>query len=239
VTFNFTNAIRYNASLLVDGHVVDENAYACPDEGFACPGTGPSGDPYVTCGCPYTAWAQCALKQAASSFSTVRFITCWDDQGLAGQVQTNATLEAAASTCAGLASIDFDAVKTCNEDYDGERAALLFSAANRFMAKWPEYTNMNGPFHVPHVLIGANLNAMEDIVTNPNPINWKLCILDVQTGLCPVATTAAPTTTVAPVATTAAPATPASTLAPVTTTVAPATATTAAPTTTSGQAIFA
>lgn len=198
VEFNFTSAIRYDPSLLVDGAVVNETVYDCPDEGEACPGTNLTADPqvYVTCGCPYTAWAQCALKQATDQTQMVDFITCWDDHGTG--TQTNATLEAAASDCSAAAGFDFAPVKTCNEDYSGERAQLLFAAANRFMAKWPEYAPMDGHFHVPHVLIGApdtSQGDKTDMDTDIPSLNSALCSLDVQTGTC--STSPAPTLLVA------------------------------------------
>lgn len=192
MTFNFTSAIRYNASLLENGTVASEDMYACPDEGWVCPGT-ENETVYVTCGCPYTAWVQCALDQIGEGEQQqqkqVTFITCWDDQGLADQKQTNATLEAAASTCSRQIGVDWDAVQACNSDYTGKRADLLFAAANRFMGKWPEFTNMDGPFHVPHVLIGKNQSDMQDMNVDINStdiqvFNEKLCSLDVVTGTC-------------------------------------------------------
>lgn len=194
VTFNFTNAIRYNASLLVDGAVVNENMYECPDEGWACPGTSDDASVYVTCGCPYTAWAQCALKRTATQQQQVDFITCWDDQGLRDKKQTNASLEAAASNCSKQLDLDWDAIKACDVDYSGERAELLFAAASRFMAKWPEYAIMGGRFNVPHVLIGADPSDMEDMEIDLNStdiqrFNEKLCSLEVETGSCGATTT--------------------------------------------------
>lgn len=189
VTFNFTSAIRYNTSLLVDGTVVDETMLGCPDEGWACPGTNENASVYVTCGCPYTAWVQCALKQTKSQQEQVDFITCWDDQGLHDKKQTNKSLEAAASNCSSQVDLDWEVVQACNVDYSGERAELLFAAATRFMEKWPEYTKMGGPFHVPHVLIGENQGATQDMDVDLNStdilnFNKKLCSLDVQTGSC-------------------------------------------------------
>jgi len=189
VTFNFTSAIRYNKSLLVDGTVVNESMFACPDEGWACPGT-ENASVYVTCGCPYTAWAQCALKQISNQTMQVGFITCWDDQGLKDKKQTNKSLEAAAKNCSDqLGLANWDDIRACNVDYSGERAELLFSAATRFMEKWPEYTAMDGPFHVPHVLIGKSLSDNEDVdifsnSTDLGRINKKLCSLEVSTGTC-------------------------------------------------------
>jgi hypothetical protein len=189
VTFNFTSAIRYNKSLLVDGTVVNESMFACPDEGWACPGTNENASVYVTCGCPYTAWVQCALKQTTTQKQQVDFITCWDDQGLHDKKQTNKSLEAAASNCSGQLGLDWDTVRACDVDYSGERAELLFAAATRFMEKWPEYTPMDGPFHVPHVLIGESLSDAEDMEidlnsTDISSFNDKLCSLEVETGSC-------------------------------------------------------
>lgn len=189
VTFNFTNAIRYNESLLVDGAVANEDMYACPDEGWACPGTSEDASVYVTCGCPYTAWVQCALDQISEGDEQqqkhVTFITCWDDQGLKDKKQSNETLQAAAANCSDQIGVDWSAVQACNGDYQGKRAQLLFAAANRFMGKWPEYTAMAGPFHVPHVLIGQDQSHMQDMDdTDIGALNAKLCSLSVDTGNC-------------------------------------------------------
>lgn len=202
VIFNLTSAIRYNASLLENGTVTNESMYGCPDEGWVCPGTNENATVYVTCGCPYTAWVQCALDQIGEGEQQqdewvqqqkqVTFISCWDEQNLADHKTTNATLEAAASNCSQQIDIDvdFDAVKACNSDYSGKRAELLFAAANRFMGKWPEWSIMGGHFNVPHVLIGKNQSSMQEF---PEPFynskdivvyNEKLCSLDVNTGTC-------------------------------------------------------
>jgi len=195
VIFNFTSAIRYNKSLLVDGAVVDETMYGCPDEGWACPGTNDDGSVYVTCGCPYTAWFQCALTQIEEGDQRrqekqVTFIACWDDQGLADKKQTNETLEAAASTCSQKIGVDWDAVQACNGDYAGKRAELLFAAASRYMDKWPENRDMGGRFDVPHVLIGNIQSDMTDMDVEINSkldipaFNDLLCSFNVQTGTC-------------------------------------------------------
>lgn len=200
MTFNFTAAIRYNESLLVDGTVANEDAYACPDEGWACPGTSEDGSVYVTCGCPYTAWIECAFdqidetEQQALQQKQETFITCWDDQGLKDKKQSNETLEAAASTCSTETGLPWSAVKTCWTDYSGKRAELLFAASNRFMGKWPQYKSMDGPFHVPHVLVGKDQSNMQDIDPQLNStvdipaFNEVLCSLNVDTGTCPQAT---------------------------------------------------
>lgn len=191
MTFNFTSAIRYNESLLENGTVTSEDMYACPDEGWACPGTNENASVYVTCGCPYTAWVQCGLDQISEEDNQkqLKFIVCWDDQGLHDKKQTNATLEAAAQNCSTQLGLEWDAVKTCNEDYSGKRAELLFAASNRFMGKWPEFLDMEGPFHVPHVLIGPDQSHMQDYEADLNStdienINEMLCALDVVTGTC-------------------------------------------------------
>lgn len=195
VIFNFTSAIRYDASLLVDGAVADETMYGCPDEGWACPGTNDDASVYVTCGCPYTAWMQCALTQIDEGDERrqekqVTFITCWDDQDLRDKKQTNETLEAAASICSQSIGVDWDAVQACNSDYSGQRAETLFAAANRYMGKWPQNQDMRGPFHVPHVLIGNSQTDMTDMdveldSTIDLPVfNDLLCSFGVQTGTC-------------------------------------------------------
>jgi len=189
VTFNFTSAIRYNKSLLVKGKVLNESMYGCPDEGWACPGTESRKKMVNNCGCPYTAWVQCALKQTSTRKQQADFIMCWDGQDLSGQVQMNKSLEAAASTCSTKLGLDWARVRACNFDYSGERAELLFAAANRFMEKWPEFTPMDGIFSVPHVLIGKNSKDMEEIEIDRNSsdlerINAKFCSLGVQTGTC-------------------------------------------------------
>lgn len=193
VYWNFTSAIRYNESLLVNGTVTSEGMYECPDERWACPGTNANGSVSVTCGCPYTAWALCALEQATSQQQQVRFITCWDEQGLASRKQTNASMEAAASNCSAIVHLNWDSVYACNMDYSGERAELLFAAAHRFMQKWPEFAPVGGHFHVPHVLVGKEQSTIEDmdIQASLTPgmkdvpiLNEKLCALDVHTGSC-------------------------------------------------------
>lgn len=162
VHFRTTSAIRYNKSLLVHGKVADESMYACPDEGWACPGTNANGSIYVTCGCPYTAWVECGLEALTSWEDKVDFIACWDEQGLEDKKQDNTTMEAAAKNCSEAIGRNFSNVKTCWNDFEGRRADLLFAAANRFMEKWPEFVNMSGPFHVPHVLMGTCTDLSSD-----------------------------------------------------------------------------
>lgn len=179
VIFNLTSAIRYNKSLLVHGKVVNESMYGCPDEGWACPGTNKNASVYVTCGCPYTAWVECALSQKDMTMQQrVDFVGCWDEQGLEDKKQDNTTLEAAAANCSTLGDVNFPAVKSCWNDFEGQRADLLFVAANTFMEKWPENVNMDGPFHVPHVLIGTVGDQMEDmqVDSDAHPINATLDI---------------------------------------------------------------
>jgi len=207
LTFNFTSAIRYNKSLLVDGTIVDETFYECPDEGWACKGTNDDASVYVTCGCPYSAWVACAMDKTATVNQQVNFIACWDDTGMHSQKQNDTTLEGFAHDCSIQSSLDWSAVKECH-DTPKTRADLLWDAANRFMDKWPEFAVMGGHFHVPHVLIGADLSTAEDMeninidASDIPYFNKKICSLGVDMTVCPALDNVDTTTTLLPPLTT-------------------------------------
>lgn len=189
LTFEFTSAIRYNKTFLVNGTIANDTMYSCPDEGFACPGTTMDGDNvtnYETCGCPYTAWVECALNKTVTQNQKVNFVTCWDDQTIADKVQNATTLEAFARTCSAEASLDWSTVQDCHNSE--QKSKLLWMAANKFMDKWPQYTVMGGPFHVPHVLIGnGDMEDMEEISLDSTDFayfNQKICSLGVEMPAC-------------------------------------------------------
>lgn len=182
-------AIRYNESLLVNGTIANDTMYDCPDEGFACPGTTEGGEVYVTCGCPYTAWVECAFSKAEKLKQKVDFLTCWDDTTTSDELQNASTLQGFAEDCAGKAGIGFKDVQACHDG--SEKSDLLWKAANDFMDTWPENKPMGGPFHVPHVLIGSgeNRSKWEDMNIDLNStdiivINKKLCDLGVALPNC-------------------------------------------------------
>lgn len=189
----FTAAIRFDPTYLVDGYIANDTMYACPDEGFACPGTTIVDDNvtnYVTCGCPYTAWVECAMNSSVSQNQKVNFVTCWDDASIADKVQNDSTLEVMAESCAIEASLDWAKVQACH--VGPQKSDLLWLAANKFMNKWPDYTTMGGPYHVPHVLISSVSNAtdtedMEDINLESADItyfNHRLCALGIEMPAC-------------------------------------------------------
>lgn len=195
MTFEFTSAIRYDPQDLVDGHIANDTMYRCPDEGFACPGTSMDGDNVTnyddSCGCPYTAWVECAMNNTLSQNQKVNFVACWDEASITDKLQNETTLSAMVESCALEASIDFAKVQAC---HTGEQKSdLLWSAANKFMTKWPEFAKMGGPFHVPHVLIGSadgnDMEDMEDINLNGSDFsyfNTKICSLGVKMAACDV-----------------------------------------------------
>jgi hypothetical protein len=151
VDFKFTAAIR-------GSDASDVSNLHCPDENL---------------GCPYTAWVICAIEGQAVKADVaqqVKFITCWDDSSL--------PLAKRAETCAQDAGLDFAAVSTCQSG--SEVNSLLSAAATTFMAKWPQYSDLSGPYHVPHVL--ANGNDLDD--PSYENIMQNLCSAGISAGAC-------------------------------------------------------
>jgi len=192
VLFEFSSAIRYDPQYLVDGQIANDTMFRCPDEGFACPGTTIVGGDVTnyddSCGCPYTAWVECALNKTVLQNQKVNFVSCWDEASISDKIQTETTLEAIVKDCATEASIDFAEVQAC---HSGQmKSDLLWSAANKFMKKWPNNTVMGGPFHVPHVLIGSiDGNDIEDMDPRLDSsdipyFNGHLCSLGVKLPAC-------------------------------------------------------
>jgi len=191
--FEFTSAIRYDPTHLVNGSIANNSMYHCPDEGFACPDT-TIVDGHVsysdTCGCPYTEWVECALNSSMSQNQKVNFVTCWDDATIADKVQNSSTLESMAQDCAVEASLDWSKVQACHAG--PQKSELLWLAANKFMVKWPNNTKMGGHYNVPHVLITSVSNAtdtmdMHEINLEPADIsyfNQRLCSLGVVMPAC-------------------------------------------------------
>lgn len=168
--------------------------YQCPDEGFACPGTVMHGDKVITyddsCGCPYTAWVECAFSTAQSQNQKVNFMSCWDDSTISDKLQNHSTLAAFAKTCSLTASLPWKEVVACHKG--SEKSKLLFDAANDFMTTWPNNTAMGGPFHVPHVRIGkGELQVLEPAldVGDYKMFNDALCGLGVRMPACDLAIT--------------------------------------------------
>lgn len=151
VDFKFTAAIR-------GSDPSDVSNLRCPDEDS---------------GCPYTAWVICAIEGKdvkATTQQKVNFIDCWDE--------SSASLSARAQSCAEEAKLDWSAVKTCQSG--SEVNSLLSSAATAFVTKWPQYADMSGPYHVPHVLAnGVDLDdpSYANIIQN-------LCSGGISAGAC-------------------------------------------------------
>lgn len=194
MTFELTSAIRYDPQLLVDGKIANDSMYQCPDEGFACPGTHKVKGKWIVqddCGCPFTAWVECAMNNTVSEKQKVNFLACWDEATIADKLQNETTLSAIVQDCSTAASIAFKDVQTCHSSQ--LQSDLLWSAANKFMTKWPNFTVMGGHFQVPHVLIGdidgsdvEDMVYMEPLTLNASDIarlNDKLCELRVE-GVC-------------------------------------------------------
>lgn len=190
MVFEFTSAIRYNKSFLVDGHIANDTMYTCPDEGFGCPGT--TATNYVTCGCPFTEWVECAFNYTVNQNQKINFLSCWDDSTIVPEdTPTNASnLQAMAQACAVEASIDWDKVAAC---HDGpQKSELLWIAGNKFMDKWPDYSIMGGHYHVPHVLLSSasdvtDVMDMENISLQSSDIpyfNARLCSLGLNLPAC-------------------------------------------------------
>lgn len=196
VAFEFTSAIRYDPQYLVDSHIANDTMYRCPDEGFACTGTTMDGDNVTnydsSCGCPYTAWVECAMNKTVVQNQKVNFITCWDDASIADKLQNETTLSAITEYCSLEASIDFSEVLACHSG--DQKSDLLWQAANKFMTKWPNNTVMGGPFHVPHILLGTidgkDVEDTEEPKYNASDIpyfNNKLCALGIKMPACDLA----------------------------------------------------
>jgi len=176
VKFHFTSAIRYNVSLLVNKTVANQSMYDCPDE----------------TGCEYTAWVECAMNKTSTQSQKMAFLTCWDETTDAETPQNETSLEAFAERCAHAACINTSMVKDCHGGH--QKMDLLWQAANKFMNKWPQFTKIGGPFHVPHVLIGKAGSTQADLtdwspglnISDVAQLNQQLCELKAGLPLCSV-----------------------------------------------------
>jgi len=152
VDFTFHPAIR------TAGDPTTDHNFQCPDEPI---------------GCPYTKWLSCAWNASPTTQDQqANFLFCWAESTDAPQVK--------AQSCAEEVGIAWDSVSTCGNGDQGIQ--LQVAAAQYFMQRFPEWSNVKGPFNVPHVFVNDQDQYGS---TSYDDLLKALCAVGVDSGSCP------------------------------------------------------
>ena len=100
------------------------------------------------------------------------FLFCW--------AESEDAPETKAQSCAGEVGIAWDPVKECGSGEQGVQMQVV--AAQYFEQRFPEWSDVHGPFNVPHVFVNDQdqygSTSFEDLLK-------ALCAVGVDSGSCP------------------------------------------------------
>lgn len=100
------------------------------------------------------------------------FLFCWAESEDDPQIK--------AQNCGGKVGISWDPVSECGTGDQGIQ--MLVTAAQYFEQRFPEWSNVHGPFNVPHVFV----NDVDQYgSTSLDDLLGALCAVGVDSGSCP------------------------------------------------------